>query len=584
MRSQLKRDSDGPELSLAQDLIDAMWLEDLFGMRKHCTIVKESDRCWLVIRLNENEALYWQGRQHIGLRPFRLQSLPVCLRDSHGEQALSLLEAVAALQRAQWWPARSYRFNHLFGLSLQQAQLIRAREEEMLARLRQPDLSSWELICGLKDRPFHPLARAKDWGDDNHTAINGVEGFTPFHWIAVPRHRIVGAAGEGQPIARRLLNDDDFSQLQLTAHKSLVETDNHLWLPVHPWQWRWLNAEPQRQSRPWLDNCIDLAQQLGGGMPTSSLRTLTVTGKKDLHIKFSLAVNALGALRVMPPRYLHNGALAEDLLQHLRRRDSALASSLWLCEEQLWWAVASEPEIVSERGELACLLRRYPEFDEAELVPMAACAVSTSDGRLPAFEYLLSGSKKVTAAQRLFMQITDALVALGLRCFAYGVMPELHGQNVLLVWRNGKIKGLLLRDHDTLRICPPILRARGLAIPEYKIDWTTPNTLVLDNPADLLAYFQTLAIEVNLYAIATAMVARFDIEETWCWQAVRLCLIRWLNELDLPPSIQGLADQLLLQSEHWPFKQVLAPLLTREQLGTGMPSAFGEILNPVKDC
>ncbi|MEW6732317.1 MAG: IucA/IucC family protein [Acidobacteriota bacterium] len=584
MKSWLKKNIDWPALSLAQDLIDAMWLEDLFGIRQHCTIVKQDKMYWLAIRLNEEAELYWQGVPQVGLLPFRLQSLPVCLRNSHGQQLLSLIDAVAALQQAEWWSNRSYRFKHLFTLSLKQAQLMFAQEADILAGLRQPDLIRWEVICGLKDRPFHPLARAKEWSDDNKSVTNSADEFIPFHWIAVPRHRLLGTACNGQLLAEALLNEDEFSQLRLAVQRLRLEREDHLWFPVHPWQWRWLNTEPQRRLRPWLDDCIDLEQQLGGGIPTSSLRTLAIAGKRDFHIKFSLAVNALGALRIMPPRYLHNGALAEDLLQQLRHLDAALAGSLWLCNEQLWWAVTSHSDIVQERGELACLLRHYPDIDEAELVPMAACSVLTSHGRLPAFEYLLRGKKTVEAAKTLFREITDVLVALGLRCFAYGVMPELHGQNVLLVWSNGKIKGLLLRDHDTLRICPTILSERGLVLPEYKIDWTTPNTLVLDEPKDLLAYFQTLAIEVNLYSIAVAMVSHFAIEEAWCWQTIQLTLIKWLERLELSPSIERLAHQLLLQSEYWPFKQVLAPLLTRDHLGTGMPSAFGEILNPVKDC
>jgi staphyloferrin B synthase len=170
-----------------------------------------------------------------------------------------------------------------------------------------------------------------------------------------------------------------------------------------------------------------------------------------------------------------------------------------------------------------------------------------------------------------------------LRCFAYGVMPELHGQNVVLVCRNGDVAGLLLRDHDTLRICPPLLEARGIALPDYRIDPSTPNTLVLNDPEKLLAYFQTLAIEVNLYAIAIAMSARFDIEEAWFWRTIRASLSKWLEQSALSPAAQRLAREALLQSERWPFKQVLAPLLTQTQLGTGMPSSFGEIANPLKE-
>jgi staphyloferrin B synthase len=153
---------------------------------------------------------------------------------------------------------------------------------------------------------------------------------------------------------------------------------------------------------------------------------------------------------------------------------------------------------------------------------------------------------------------------------------------VLLVCRDGAVAGLLLRDHDTLRICPPMLESRGITLPDYRFNPLIPNTLVLTDPEKLLAYFQTLAIEVNLYAIAVAMSARFDIEETWFWRTIRESLSKWLERSALSPAAQRLARQGLLQSERWPFKQILAPLLMQSQLGAGMPSSFGEIANPLK--
>jgi staphyloferrin B synthase len=572
---------DWPELSLAQDMLDAIWLEDLFGARRHCAMLAEEERSWLAIHLGDDKALLWRGIWKGGLLPFRLSCLPARLRSNQGEQPLGLAAAVAALQKAEWWPAVPSRFNHLLNLSLSQARSALAHEAEALARLGHARLADWEALCSLKDRPFHPLARARDWGGEAYLSKPGDR--VPFHWIAAPRHRLLGTSADGQPVARELLDESEFSRLRLVAQDLGSRSSDYLWFPVHPQQWRRLNADSQRQSRSWLTECLDLRIELGQGAATASLRTLEVAGRSDLHIKFSLSVYALGALRVLPPRYLHNGAAAENLLHRLRLIDTELQRRLWLCDEQSWWAISSGRDLIEERGELACLLRRYPTPADAEMIPMAACTVLTSDGRLPAVEYLLRGTATSEAAQALFESITDALITLGLRCFAYGVMPELHGQNVVLVCRNGDVAGLLLRDHDTLRICPPLLEARGIALPDYRIDPSTPNTLVLNDPEKLLAYFQTLAIEVNLYAIAISMSARFDIEEAWFWRTIRASLSKWLEHSAMSPAAQRLAREALLQSERWPFKQVLAPLLMQTQLGTGMPSSFGEIANPLKE-
>jgi siderophore synthetase component len=221
---------------------------------------------------------------------------------------------------------------------------------------------------------------------------------------------------------------------------------------------------------------------------------------------------------------------------------------------------------------------------------MAACAASTSDGRLPAFAVLCAsvhvpdipaGAVRESAWQA-FERIARLLVELGLRCFALGVMPELHGQNVLVrVGPNGPC-GIVLRDHDTVRICPSAMAEAGVAIPDYAIDRGTPNTLILASPDALLAYFQTLAIEVNLYAIVAALAARFDDDEAAGWAIVdRVLRETFERVLGATPARDRFA-YALFDAPQWPFKQLLAPLAARATVGTGMPSGLGAIRNPLR--
>ena len=41
----------------------------------------------------------------------------------------------------------------------------------------------------------------------------------------------------------------------------------------------------------------------------------------------------------------------------------------------------------------------------------------------------------------------------------YGALPELHGQNILLSFEDGRVQKCVLRDHDTVRIYKPWLTA-----------------------------------------------------------------------------------------------------------------------------
>jgi siderophore synthetase component len=581
------------ESRLAQDVFDALWLEDLYGFRGHCDVRSiASGKAVLEVALDGTRSLRWQGQLASGFRPFRiLDPSPVLVTGTHTVN-LEICDAVEMLQTADWWSDRTGRLARLFHLAYDQAAFTAAHEGNILARLIAvpDDLLSWEALSCLKDRPFHPLARAKDWNEsDGYGYAAETMALLPLRWVAVPRNRMVSASANqstGQPLAESLLDPAQRNMLVKTARACHADNKHWLWMPVHPWQWAWLNRSIPSK----LTGCIDLCTGPGAGIPTASLRSLAIPGKSGIHLKLALSARTLGAVRTLPLRYLHNGVLASACLKALRGRDAWLEANLLLCQENEWWALSQTDQrhqpgqydtLVSEPGELACMLRRYPALPGATLVPMAALPVATASGALPAFDYLTGAISQEEAAWRLFADVARALLELGLRCFAYGVMPELHGQNVLLAFKGQRITALVLRDHDTLRICRQMLEGRGVKPPDYIVDRATPNTLELNTPRELLAYLQTLAIEVNLYAILAALSEHYGREEAHGWHIIRQVLEICLTSVPLPAEIASQTKTLLLNEVEWPFKQVLAPLLGTASFGTGMPSAMGRLKNPL---
>lgn len=566
---------------LTQDLFDALWLEDLYGFRRYCTLHAAADgEAILEVALDCARHLHLRGRRTHGLRPLRVSGRPVVLHNAAQTANLDIVEIAETLQTADWWKDHSGRFARFFRLACGQAASAAPHERDIVARLTTAleDLGSWEALIYLKDRPFHPLARAKDWDGGDGTAYSPETAAAfPLRWVALPRDQVLGNPVVGQPVAEALLDLAGQSRLGATARARGAGGDAWLWLPVHPWQWAQLN----RTAPPELATCIDLGTGPGAAIPTASLRSLAIPGCPGTHLKVSLSINALGVVRTLPPRYLHNGALAGACLERLRHKDAWLASYLHPCDERRWWALRQSDVLDDEPGELACLIRRYPVLPGTMLIPMAALPATTAEGGLPAFDHLLGHGAREDEVWALFADMAGALLELGLRCFAQGVMPELHGQNVLLAFRGRRIGALILRDHDTLRICRPLMQAQGVTAPDYVFDRSLPNTLELETPRALLAYLQTLGIEVNLYAILAALAERYGREEAHGWRIVRTTLEVCLVRVPLPDEIAGETKSLLLDEPGWPFKQVLGPLLARPVLGTGMPSAMGKLANPL---
>lgn len=597
---------------LAQDLFDALWMENPHGFRERARWSAEAAPASLAVPLDDGRVLVWRGRRVEGWRPLRLAPEQAVTLVGEADASAVPLDAAATLdhlQSAAWWPALARPLGGLLRDARRQFARTLAAEARWLARLDAAPraLLAWEALCCLRDRPFHPFARAKVWPGEPGDAFD-VESGQPvtWHWLAVPRGRVIaGTAGglegaddaERQPCAHALLDAHEFATLAYRAREAGADADA-LWLPVHPWQ----IAQLRRRQPALLDGCVDLGAGPGTGTPTASLRSLGVARAPSLHLKLALGVQALGAERVLPPRYQHNGELAQRCLRTLAERDRWLGAHLRWCDEGAWWVHGATPAphdeatLIAERGDLGCLLRRYPDADgDNWLLPMAALAVCTSDGRLPALD-AAAGARPASREARsaTFARIAGLVIELGLRCLRYGVMPELHGQNVVLRIGADGATGIVLRDHDTLRICPARMREAGIATPDYVIDRGSPNMLILDDPLELLAYFQTLAVGVNLYAILAAL-ADVDTDgdegdgEAAGWRIVhdvlRENVARVFDESDgadaSTTALGARVAEALFERDAWPFKQLVMPLAGRASVGTGMPSGLGAIGNPL---
>jgi siderophore synthetase component len=323
---------------------------------------------------------------------------------------------------------------------------------------------------------------------------------------------------------------------------------------------------------------------------TSSVRSLAplVAGH---HVKLPLGVVSLGAIRSLPALYMKNGDKGQRLLEQLQGADETLSKRLFVCDETAWWAYMPRAgDWFDDRPRhLSCQIRRYPAISTTDephqLVPMSAFSVyglGTGGGHLFDSWMELRGMRRgEDSVLQLFSEICDEYLTICMRMVRFGVLPEVHGQNVLLVLESGRTAGIALRDHDTVRLFLPWLERNGIADPEYIVKPDRPNSLYNKSPEQLLSYFQTLGIQVNLYSIADSLVQWCGIEEGLLWKAIRESLKRAVACADIPDEDRKTLDELLFERETWPWKQVITPLLQQQgRPGGSMPSGSGRAPNP----
>ncbi|MBN2910545.1 hypothetical protein JQC72_13645 [Polycladomyces sp. WAk] len=601
------------------DLVNALLHENLFEIIDRGIVTTscldadsipqwELDQGEFYFRLDVDAArsLLFRVRPQRFIQPYRLSRLPVLLvsRGTEGVTAESLdpaglmrilADSVLDADRAVLMPNLDGFLAELEDAVEHTALSLEAAQSFYSERNGFPPspLLRMERLSSLKDRPFHPTSRAKKGWDSRAYRRYSPEFGQSFglDWVAVRRDYLI--QGErAAAIPDLLLQDDERQQLEeAMVHAGLHDRDYAV-LPVHPWQMEHVLPELFRREME-SGVCVPLMRGLGKFVATSSVRTLSPVHDDRYHIKLPIGIYSLAALRIVPPRYLANGVKGQRLLEHLIEREPMLHNRLHLCREEMWFGF-HDPQgdpFEDKPGHLACLVREYPDHlvgdSEVQLIAMSSLAVTDPDGQLPVFAGLLRSrygqTDETEHVLNLFREICEPLIRTALIAFRYGMMPEIHGQNVLLVIKGERIDGLMLRDHDTVRVHLPWLEREGLAEPGYIVKPGTPNSLILETPEALLSYFQTLGIQVNLYAIIDVLSRVYAIDEALFWRVIREAIETCLSTLDLPETVRDVAVKQLLTNPTWPTRLLIGPLLKRSGTGGGgMPAGTGETHNPLR--
>ncbi|PTL89130.1 AcsA protein [Halomonas litopenaei] len=506
-------------------------------------------------------------------------------------------------------------------------------------------LEQW---ASLLDRPYHPTAKAKQGLSAAEYRAYMAEFANPveLYWVAVARDRLTHGAGVGalaagvgsgadraasgadratagaESGAFRATSgaDRESAPLEQPADWLLAAeerqalsdemrakgiADSHLALPVHPWQHD--HALPKWLAEDFAaGHCITLEASAGRWWPTSSLRSLLPAAPSSdgaAHsLKLPMAIHSLGASRYLPAVKMINGDLSARLLEEARQRDPLLESALHLCDEGKWWAyLPGDASLFDEAPRhLSAMVRSYPQalLEQAgtQLVPMATLGTplpmvgASGPARISAHhvfdDWMVQRGMEASAAsaQALFGELCARFFEINLRMLRLGMLAEVHGQNAVLVVRQGRVEGLLLRDHDSLRINVGQLERHGMQDPCYRIKPGHANTLYHDSQEALLFWLQTLAIQVNLRAIIDTLAGHYGLCQRALWRDLAVQLKAQLDAVPFDAAERNALKSALFERERWPYKRLIAPIIERAGGPGSMPFGVSETVNPLRAC
>ncbi|MFD2435049.1 IucA/IucC family C-terminal-domain containing protein [Modicisalibacter luteus] len=184
------------------------------------------------------------------------------------------------------------------------------------------------------------------------------------------------------------------------------------------------------------------------------------------------------------------------------------------------------------------------------------------------------------SVQALFGELCDSFFDINLRMFRLGMLAEVHGQNAVLVFKANRCHGLLLRDHDSLRISVARLEQHGMQDPCYCIKPGHANTLYHDSLEALLFWLQTLAIQVNLRAITDTLADHYALSRHDLWREMAIRLEARIDAIPFDDCDREMLKEQLFEREQWPYKRLIAPIIERAGGPGSMPFDTSLTCNP----
>ncbi len=239
--------------------------------------------------------------------------------------------------------------------------------------------------------------------------------------------------------------------LTVQDHALLQHYPEYKFLPLHPWQARYLQTKPWFEQLKQLGMLFDIGLRAWQFSPTTSVRTLASFNAPWM-LKFSLSVMITNSIRVNLAKECHRGQHSHLLWQStLGKRILQHCPSLKAINDPAWMAIKIDQEIVDET---ICIFRDMPFSTVQQVSCMASLCQDHPCKNQNQFNLLFTQIQQKTAqhlpeiALNWFKQFLDVALQPMMQLYHHGMAFEAHQQNVLLELESNYPKRLWIRDNQ----------------------------------------------------------------------------------------------------------------------------------------
>ncbi|MFF4782526.1 IucA/IucC family protein [Streptomyces griseorubiginosus] len=305
-------------------------------------------------------------------------------------------------------------------------------------------------------------------------------------WLAAHRSRAAFTAGVGieyESFVRQELGEETVERFHGVLRDKGLDPADYLLIPVHPWQW-WNKLTVTFAAEVARDLLVCLGEGDDEYLAQQSIRTFFNRSHPEKHyVKTALSVLNMGFMRGLSAAYMEATPAINDWLAGLIEGDPVLKSTgLSIIRERaavgyrhLEYEAATD-RYSPYRKMLAALWRESPVpslQDGESLATMASLVHVDHEGR--SFAGALVERSGLTPVDWLRRYLRAYYTPLLHSFYAYDLVFMPHGENVILVLRDGVVERAVYKDiaeeiavMDAEAVLPPAVERLRVEVPDDK--------------------------------------------------------------------------------------------------------------------
>lgn len=442
-----------------------------------------------------------------------------------------------------------------------------AWNENNLPQRSRRTMSFAELEGALDEgHPYHPCYKARTGFTFADHAAFGPEAGNAFQlvWLLVARKHLRTALPDDEDAFWQAeLGQQTWSELRVAQLALGATPDAFGLVPLHPWQWRTLG---ETVLSGWI--AAGEAHCLGPAgdryTATQSVRSL-VNRDRPLAASLKLPLNIINtsSRRILEPHSVCTAPVISRWIAEIVASDTAFGDRYPLTVLQEYAGVIADGD-GALAGQVAAIWRQSAEATlkagEA-VIPFNALMMVEADGRAFADEWI----RRFGLMPWINRLIEVAVLPVWHLLVHHGLAVEAHGQNMLLVHRDGWPVRLILRDfHESIEFAPDFLREPEkapdfLALhPQYR-DAAPDQFYWTDNLDSLRELVMDTLFVYNLSEISHLLDRCYDLPEPLFWQRVESVLASYATEHAVAERLVRLGhDQPHILTESLMTRKLLA--------------------------